>query len=230
MLDAAAIFDPDRSRRPPLRRLLHEARSLASRPLPPPSPAELPRGHGQPVLVIPAFLTNDAFVAGLRGYLAACGFRPFGWELGINWGPTERLLRGVERRLDTIRRDHGPVALIGYSMGGLLARHLAHERPADIRHVVTIASPFRLPTASTIEPLIRLFARRYSPRASPERIGRPLPVPSTAIFTRDDGIVAPDSCWMTEPGAEVVALRGAHVTLAAHPDALRATIRRLSDA
>ena len=52
-----------------------------------------------------------------------------------------------------------PVNVIGISLGGLLARDLAHETPERIRHVLTIAAPVRLPTATRL--------RAALPRADP---------------------------------------------------------------
>jgi esterase/lipase len=72
------------------------------------------------------------------------------------------------RRFSEIRRDHGKVALVGVSLGGLFARNLAYERAYDISHVATVASPFRLPMSANLAPLVRLCARRYS-QAGPAR-------------------------------------------------------------
>ena len=229
-LTLAAFLDPDRSRRPPYRRLVAECRALLTHRGPSPVPDDLPDGGGVPVLVIPAFLTQDGYTLDLRQFLDRCGFRTFGWELGINWGPTPRLLDGVARRFDALRREHGALALIGVSLGGLFARNLAYDRPGGVRHVVTIASPFRLPTATTLGPLVGLCARSYSPAIQPERLLSPLPVPSTMILTRADGIVAWDSCRADEPDGEIVELDGAHITLGRDPRARRAIVRRLTTA
>ncbi len=120
------------------------------------------------------------------------------------------------------------MALLGISLGGVLARNLACERPQDISHVATVASPFRLPTASTLEPLVRLCARRYSPAVQPARLLAAIATPTTMIYTRDDGVVAPESCWTEQDGGAVVELGGAHLMLASNPDALRAIVRRLA--
>jgi len=228
LLDLSLVFDPDRSRRPPARRLLTEGWSYLTDHPPPPAPESLPDGGGRPVLVIPAFLTGDAFTADLRRFLDRCGFRTFAAGLGVNWGPTPRMLDGLAARLRDLHRAHGPVALIGVSLGGILARNLAYDWPAEISHVVTLASPFRLPTASSVEPIVRLFAGHYSGDVSPTRLLTQLPVPSTMIVALDDGVVATESCFVEEDGAEVVEVRGPHVTLPSHPDALRAIVRRLA--
>ncbi len=180
------------------------------------------------MLVVPAFLTGDGFTRGVRAFMARCGFRSFGWGLGINWGPTPRLLDGLQRRLCQIRQDHGPVALIGISLGGLLARNLAYDRPADIYHVATVASPFILPTSSTLAPLVKLCLRTYSPAIQPARLRLPLPVPSTAIYTRDDGIVAWKSCFDEQSKEYSACVSGAHLTLCSNPETLCILVRRLA--
>src|SRR6202030_3531545 len=93
------------------------------------------------------------------------------------WGPTPYALDGLRRRLRQLRAlEGGPISVIGVSLGGLLVRDLACDCPADIRHVITLASPFHLPTASTIEPLVRLAARLYAPDLDFRRLSSPLPV------------------------------------------------------
>lgn len=228
-MDLAAVFDRSgRVQRPPYRRLLAEIWSVLAYHPAPPAVEELPSGQGQPVLVIPAFLTGDGFTRSLRDFLTSCGFRAFGWELGINWGPTPALLSGLRRRLLSLhRQEAAPVALVGFSLGGLLARDLAYDHPDAVRHVVTLASPFRLPTASTIEPLFRLLAPRYSPTIQVARLQRPLPVPSTAICTRDDGIVDWRSCRAEAEGCSIE-IGGAHSTICRNPEALRYVVRSLA--
>jgi len=50
------------------------------------------------------------------------------------------------------------------------------------------------------------------------------------ILTRDDGIVAWDSCRADEPDGEIVELSGAHITLGSDPRARQAIVRRLATA
>ena len=210
-------------RRPAHRLPAAEAWSVvACRPAPPRLSA-LPRGNGLAVLVIPAFLDGDLFTRPLRAMLERCGFRLHGWGLGVNWVPTPRILDGLARRLDALATD-GPIALAGVSLGGVLARNLAYDRPGAISHAVTVASPFRLPATTSIGPLVRLCARRYSPDVDMARLH--LPVPSTMICTRDDGIVDPASCW--GGGGRVVHMDGPHLTTCRNPDALCAIVTELT--
>jgi pimeloyl-ACP methyl ester carboxylesterase len=183
-------------------------------------------------MVIPAFLTGDWATAPFRRFLQACGFRAVGWGLGINWGPTPRILNGLRRQLGSLRDLHGgPICLVGISLGGLLARDLAHSRPGDVRQVITLASPYRLPTAATIEPLFHFMGRFYSHDIDLVRLARPLTMPELNIFTRDDGIVAWQTCRPDHaPRESWVAheVRGAHLTICRNPQAMAAVVRRLT--
>ena len=229
-LDLSQIFDPDKTRRPGLDRLAREGWSFLTYRPALPDRADLPPGDGRPVLVIPGMLGADIHTTRMRGFLDQCGFRAFGWGLGNNWGPTPRLLDGLQRRLHQIHAAHGPVVLVGHSLGGLFARNLAYDHPGDVRHVITVASPLRLPTASNLEPIVRLIAGRYSPAMDLGRLRTPLPVPATVIYTRDDGIIASDSCLPHDDAADLLGLNGAHLTLCNHPEALRAIVRVAADA
>jgi pimeloyl-ACP methyl ester carboxylesterase len=224
----STIFEPRTVRRPPYSALLREVWSVLTCWPSRIAPETLPNGGGRPVLVIPGFLCGDLVSLGFRNFLDECGFRAFGWGLGVNWGPTQRILDGLDRRVAELHEENGPIALVGISLGGLLAWNVAHDHPDRISHVVTVASPIRLPTASTLEVLVRLCAGRYSPSIDPARLARPLPMPCTTLWTQDDGIVAPETCWNEQTGAESVALRGGHLMLASTPDARRALVRRLA--
>ena len=230
MRDPRALFDRTGTvRRPPVARLLHEAWSFVAYRPAAPDAAELPHGHGLIVLVVPAFLTDDPFTLPLRDFLRRCGFRPFGWQLGVNWGPTPHLLAGLRRRLTRLcGEQRGPIGVIGLSLGGLLARDLAHDRADDIRHVVTLASPCRLPTASSAELLVRACMHRYSPDLQLARLAQPLPVPATTIYTRDDGIVSSESCRGSGANEVVLEVGGSHTTIGRNPEALRLMVQRLA--
>ncbi|HWE74994.1 MAG TPA: hypothetical protein VG328_17670 [Stellaceae bacterium] len=161
-------------------------------------------------------------------YLTACGYRAVGWGLGTNWGPTDRIARGVRARLDELYAQSGPVSVVGVSLGGVLARDLAYDRPREVRQVVTLASPFHLPTASTIEGLFRLSALFHSQQIDPQRLNQKLPVPSTAIYTKDDGIVGWQSCFCADSDCFIVEVGGPHMSIGQNPAALRVLAARLA--
>jgi pimeloyl-ACP methyl ester carboxylesterase len=225
----AAVFDRTGAlHRPSVRGLWREVVSNLTYFPPSPVRTGLADGRGQVVLVIPAFMTNDMVTRHLRKFLHACGYRSFGWGLGLNWGPTPRLTRGLRRRFAELRALSGDrVSLIGLSLGGVLARDLAYDFPDDVRQVITLASPFNLPTASVVEPMVRLTACFYRPVLDIIRLATPLPVPSAAIFTREDGVVAWESCCGVDPTCTNVEVEATHLSICRNPEVLRTVARQL---
>jgi pimeloyl-ACP methyl ester carboxylesterase len=230
-----SLFAARRRDRPPVHRLWTEAMSAVT-----PMPRHVvlaarrsaPPGDGHPVLLVPAFLRGDRYMLPLRRFLADSGYAVHGWRLGVNVGPTDRILAGVERRLDEIREKHGrKVSLIGHSLGGAIARELAKKRPDDVRLLIVLSSPIRLPTASPLEPVYRMLSRWHSPSSPTLYAGfnEPPRVPVTAIHTRTDGIVAWQSCFEVEgPQRENIEIAGPHSTMARNPAAWRVIADRLA--
>lgn len=188
-------------------------------------------GDGHPVIVLPAFLCSDHTSRGLREWLAALGYEVEGWGARVNIGPTAGAVAAVDAILQRCTETSGRKAsLVGYSLGGVLARALANANPGRVRRVITICSPFRLPTASPLEPLYRALKPLHSgEHVMLEQLSAPPPVPTTAIYSPRDGVVAWQSC-IDEPGLyrENVAIDGAHTTMLANPQTLRVIAERLA--
>lgn len=194
-------------------------------------PADLPHGDGHPVLVIPGLFSSDYLVHGFRRVLVDLGYEVVGWGAGLNLGPTRRAWRIAEGRLlGMADRTGRRVTLIGHSLGGVMVRALAYEHPTRVRQVITVCSPFRLPTASRMEPMYHLLRRaRIDEDILLSRIAEPPPVPTLAIYTRRDGIVAWESCLdLPAPGRENIAIDGAHSTMLSNPKAIRVIAERLA--
>jgi dienelactone hydrolase len=128
----------------------------------------------------------------IRRALARGGWRAHPWELGVNRGAKRDTLELLSRRLDEIS-DGRPVLLVGWSLGGMFARELAHVRPDKVRAVVTLCSPFSgdYKTNTNVRMLYERIAGHdvYEP-PFPRVHGKP-PVPTLSFWSRRDGIVAP---------------------------------------
>lgn len=159
-----------------------------------------PRGDGHPVLVLPGLLAEDASTATMRVYLRSLGYEVHGWRLGRNLGPTRAILDGMTARLEALHRVSGrSVSLVGWSLGGIFARELARSRPAHVREVITLGSPFGLsnPGDSRADAAYRRLGMLHvSPDSLPRRgrLSRSLPVPTTALYSRLDGVVPWQAC------------------------------------
>ena len=136
-------------------------------------------------------------------------------------------------QLQAIQTRHGqPVALIGWSLGGVFARELARAYPDRVSQVFTLGSPINGdPEANNVTTLFNLFNPKRPPpdrEAFEARIPAP-PVPCTAIFTRQDGIVS-WQCSQEEDGplTDNVEVQGTHVGLPWNPQVLAAIAERLA--
>jgi polyhydroxyalkanoate synthase len=109
---------------------------------------------GNAVLIVPS-LINRHYILDLLPersfvrFLRDAGLRP----LVVDWGEPGAAERGftlddyIAARLDraagaAVERAGGPIALIGYCMGGLLALALAQRRAADITGIALLATPW----------------------------------------------------------------------------------------
>ncbi|NQU38155.1 MAG: alpha/beta hydrolase, partial [Actinobacteria bacterium] len=107
--------------------------------------ASAPRGTGEAVIVMPGLAANDISTAPLRGYLRGLGYDARGWGLGVNMGPTRKVLNGLYPLVEELAAHRGSkVALVGWSLGGIYARMIARTIPDSISQVITMGSPFRL--------------------------------------------------------------------------------------
>jgi pimeloyl-ACP methyl ester carboxylesterase len=200
-----------------------------------PSWRHAPRGDGHPVWVLPGLAQSDVSTRPLRWFLRQRGHAASPWRLGVNTGRPgivdEHLL---PRLLEQHERSGTRISLIGWSMGGLFARELALRAPQAVRQVVTLGSPFTgAAKASNAWRLYELLSgRRAGDPAVRERYAGPLAVPSTAIYSRLDGIVAwhtslQDLDAATAP-AENIEVRSAHLAFGHHPAVLAAVADRLA--
>ena len=181
------------------------------------------------MLVLPGWLASDWSTRTLRGFLRARGYHAHGWRLGWNLGPSATLIDGLDARFRELRERHGRrLSLIGWSLGGIYARELARRHPADVRQVITLATPFRDVYATTAA---RLFGRRSTTNdvERQRRLRTPPPVPCTSFYSRSDGIVAWQSCLdEAGPWTENVEVQSSHCGMGHHPSVLLAIAKRLA--
>jgi pimeloyl-ACP methyl ester carboxylesterase len=179
-----------------------------------------PSGDGHPVLVLPGFLADDRTTVALRYHLRGRGYRTYGWRLGRNIGPTAAIVDGMRGTLDAIAAEHERrITLVGWSLGGVYARELARAAPDVIRQVITLGSPFALTNLGQTR-TGRMY-ERYRPQHHaryqvPAYTGGadPLTVPSSAVYTRTDGIVAWRTCVQpVGPTSENIEVYGSHCGL-----------------
>lgn len=199
--------------------------------------ATAPRGDGHPVLVLPGFTTTDRSTAVLRRYLTSLGYDAHTWDLGRNLGP-RAIGREGEKLLDRLATIHTTtgrtVSLVGWSLGGVMARMVSRKVPEAVRQVISLGSPFAgSPRATNVWRAYELLTgQRIDDKHTREQLresATPPPVPSTAIWSREDGIVAWQNC--VEPVSDIsdnIEVHGSHCGLGVNPAVLYAVADRLA--
>jgi alpha-beta hydrolase superfamily lysophospholipase len=197
-----------------------------------PALAAAPRGAGERVLVLPGFAASDASTAVMRLVLRSLGHDARGWELGRNLGDVERLVPRVDALVARHAEETGrPVRLVGWSLGGVIAREVARDRPELVERIVTLGSPIRggpkyTATAAT-------FRRRGVDLDAIEariaaRERKPIEVPVAVIYSRRDGIVSWRACIdETNPFVEHHEVAATHTGLGFQADVLAVVARAL---
>jgi triacylglycerol lipase len=202
---------------------------------------EVPRGNGEPILLIPGFLAGDWSLFILGEWLNRLGYQVY--YSGIDWNiscpqKTSTLLRW---RLEYVAAEtQQSVTLIGHSLGGVLARFLAAGVSQRVRQVITLGSP--IDGSMRIHPLVPLTFKIIQHVQGFSRRSLPLPpcakdvqcscdfvkgafasllpeVRFTAIYSKQDEIVDWQACIdVAKVNYEVC---GQHIGLIVNPAVYR---------
>ena len=149
-------------------------------------------------------MASDVSTRPLRTFLKTRGYAVCGWRLGRNLGLRDGVQEAMVDLVHELNDTHGrTVSLVGWSLGGLYARQLAKMMPERVRQVITLGSPFAAgPKATNAWRVYEMASGRRAdeedPRFGGSLTGAP-PVPTTAIFSRTDGICAWQSCRRKRP-------------------------------
>ena len=183
---------------------------------------------GPPVLVLPGFIASDRGTMELRRALAEAGFRVHPWRLGWNMGARHDLMQRLDHSLSQVD-DERPVLLVGWSLGGIFARELARARPDRVRAVVTLGSPFSGdPRLNNVWRLYERIAGHKVDDAPIPRITAKPPVPTLALWSRLDGIVAASAArGLPEESDKSVELECNHMAFGVSARATRAAVKEI---
>jgi pimeloyl-ACP methyl ester carboxylesterase len=193
-----------------------------------------PRGDGHPVLVLPGLVASDVSTRPLRSFLKTRGYAVSGWRQGRNLGLREGVQHAMVDLVHELHDTYGQkVSLVGWSLGGLYARQLAKMMPGRVRSVITLGSPFAAGPKATNA--WRVYEMASGRRADEEdaRFGGSLssapPVPTTAIFSRTDGVCAWQGCMeKASAQSESIEVESSHCGMGHHPAAVYAVADRLA--
>jgi len=208
----------------------------------------VPRGDGSAVVIIPGFLGTDLYLTEMHAWLKRIGYRPYFSGIGINAEcPNLLIQRHLAATIDIALQETGrKVHLVGHSLGGVIARSIAGQRPKDVSSVITLASPIRtaiahravLHAAEAVR--LRILQEHgqgvlphcYTGRCTCnfiDSLRRRIPnsMLQTAIYTRHDGVVDWRCCTVgnTDVDFEVP---GTHIGMAFNAAAYSIVAERLA--
>ncbi len=181
--------------------------------------------QGQLVVLIPGWKAPEAAMAPLRNYLRLLGHDARHWGLGRNTGtPVEDTLQLLEH-VDELRQRTGrKVTLVGWSLGGVIARETARKAPDSVRRVITYGTPaFGGPTYTLGAPVWgEVACARYASMIEELDRDVPIAVPITAVFSRRDQVVSWAACIdRHSPNVRHIEVRSTHIALGVDPDVWR---------
>jgi pimeloyl-ACP methyl ester carboxylesterase len=133
----------------------------------------------------------------MRLFLKRRGCDARHWGLGTNQGDPERDSEILLETVTRFMREHGaPVALVGWSLGGVIAREVARAIPENVSQVITYGTP--VIGGPTFTPAADSYGedecRRIAGRVVELDRESPIRVPVSAIFSRRDGVVSWPAC------------------------------------
>ena len=197
----------------------------------------LPKGDGHAVQVLPGFMATNTSTAPMRRLLRDLGYDAHGWDSGRNIRVDNALIARLETQLARLNDASGrKVSLVGWSLGGVLARELAKLHPDRVRLVISLGSPISDDRNHTSA--ARLFELLNGKEPEPMKGGRfrgldeAPPVPTTSIFTKTDGIVHWRGSVQKRCATltENIAVHASHCGLGVNPSVMLAMADRLAQA
>jgi pimeloyl-ACP methyl ester carboxylesterase len=208
----------------------------------------VPRGNGNPVLLVPGFMAGDAMLLEMHWWLRRIGYESFLSNIIWNNDCPDKTAKALAHRVRGVHHRTGrKVTLVGHSLGGLLVKSVSQDHPEMIQSVITMGSPFR--EIVKAHPAVVGIWDRLKMTQGP-MIGRNLhascgtghctcgfvrnmiqprdTAPSQfAIYSKGDGVVEWTSCIEDEPGSNAE-VRGSHIGMVYNADVFRALAERLA--
>lgn len=187
--------------------------------------------HPRTVMLLPGFGAHPIRMRYMARHLEKAGHRVKRWGQGFNLGVSSERFALLEERLRQLHERSGePIVLVGWSLGGVMAREIAKLHPDKVGKVITMGSPFSgSPRANNAWRAYQAIAghRVDQPPIDASPAVKP-PVETVAIWSPRDGIVHPRcACGRPEERDRAVALRCTHMGFIRSAEAIHAVLGEL---
>ncbi|MCB1199254.1 MAG: alpha/beta fold hydrolase [Leptospiraceae bacterium] len=150
------------------------------------------------ILILPGFGTNTRYMFLLKYELESLGHNVEDWGVGFNHGDVpvlaEQFAEVIQKRFQESQKK---ITLVGWSLGGYIARETARDFPEIVEKVITMGTPViggpRYTAAA------KFYERKGESldeieKATIERFEKPLEVPIVAFYAKTDGVVSWQAC------------------------------------
>lgn len=156
------------------------------------------KGKGETIIVIPGFGTDEKYTYLLRRYLNETGYNALDWGFGRNNGDVEVLLEKINKLVrEKFDADKKKLILVGWSLGGYLAREVARDNQEIISKVITLGSPIvggpKYTSIGKIFDTKNLTIDELEIEID-KRYNTPLTIPIYSIYSKKDNIVSWEAC------------------------------------
>ena len=195
----------------------------------------VPKGDRHPVMLLPGFCTHDVTLQPLASKLTKLGYRAQTWGEGINFGTTPQLFDRLLEKVITLRTESDmQVSLIGWSLGGIMARKMAAMRPDLFRRVIMMGSPIHGSAEATRVGTLMAAVRKLKGTTIIRQSGTPrepreCKVPVVSLFNRNDAIANWKNCIeINAASAENIHVAASHFGFGANPFVMQILTDRLA--
>lgn len=172
----------------------------------------------RPIILFPGFLSTESSMLPMKHFLKRLGYNSEYWGLGINKGHIERYRDLMVQKI--VEENKKDVVLIGWSVGGVIAREVARTIPDSINSVFTFGAPIKGPQYTIgydiypPEEIDRLSNLRLELDKT-----HPIKIPMTILFSKKDKVVSWPSCLdEVSPNARHFQVSSTHLSMVLDPD------------
>lgn len=155
-------------------------------------------GMGQRIILLPGFLANASAMYPMKHFLNQIGYEAEDWGLGINLGNVEKYRNRMLQKLEN-EDSTEEVTLVGWSLGGVVAREVARMMPDRVSSVFTLGSPLKGPEYTVVGTSIYGEETSQEIKSTLEELDRtdPIQVPMSIVFSKNDNVVSWPACLDT---------------------------------
>jgi len=208
----------------------------------------VPHGKGEPVVLVPGFMTGDLMLLEMHRWLRRIGYNSFLSRIVWNNDCPDKTAQALMRRVRGVHKETGAkVRLIGHSLGGMLSKCIAQDASDIVERVITMGSPFRAmvqahPAVIGVWDQLKANQSGLVGRNLHVSCGtgycmcgfvrnmlkpKPVHIPQFAVYSRTDG-VAHWRCCLEEDSSRNTEVNCTHIGMVFHPGVYQAVAKRLA--